>query len=105
MACNAGGETPAPQVCAVKAGSTVIHEWHHTNREQGKSDGDDPIASSHKGPIMTYLAKVSDSATVTDVTSLDWFKISEDGLTGGVWAVDKFYKAKTGQWSVSIFLA
>lgn len=56
---------------------------------------------SHKGPIITYLAKVPDAGTVTDVNSLAWFKIAQDGLSGGVWAVDKFYAAKTGKWSVS----
>ncbi|RPB17344.1 glycoside hydrolase [Morchella conica CCBAS932] len=102
MACNVNGNVPAASVCEVTAGSTVIHEWHHTNREQGATDADDPIASSHKGPIITYMAKVDDSSTVTDVTSLDWFKIAEDGLSGGVWAVDTFYADKTGKWSVKI---
>lgn len=45
MACNINGGVPAASVCSVAAGSTVIHEWHHTNRAQGPSDLDDPIAS------------------------------------------------------------
>ena len=32
-------------------------------------DADDPIASSHKGPVMVYLAKVSNAQT-TPVTGL-----------------------------------
>lgn len=55
---------------------------------------------SHKGPIITYLAKVADAATAKDVNSLGWFKIAQDGLSGGVWAVDKLYSAKNGKWSV-----
>ncbi|RPB02556.1 hypothetical protein L873DRAFT_414790 [Choiromyces venosus 120613-1] len=51
---------------------------------------------------ITYLAKVPDAATATGFTSLHRFKIVEDGLSGGVWAVDKFYADKTGKWSVKI---
>jgi cellulase len=102
MACNVNGANPAPAVCDVTAGSTVMHEWHHENREQAATDGDDPIASSHKGPIMTYLAKVPDAKSERGVTALDWFKIAEDGLKNGVWAVDTLYKEHTGKWSVSM---
>lgn len=56
MACNVGGTTAAADKCAVTAGSTVKVEWHHTNREQSASDADDPIAESHKGPILAYLS-------------------------------------------------
>lgn len=76
-------------MCSVTAGSTISVEWHHESRTQ--HDSDDPIAASHKGPIMTYMAKVDDAATITDVTSLDWFKIAETGYSNGVWAVDTLY--------------
>ena len=36
---------------------------------------------------MVYLAKVDNAATATP-TNLKWFKIAEDGLNGGTWAVD-----------------
>lgn len=36
------------------------------------------------------------------MTELDWFKIQEDGLSGGVWAVDTLYKEKTGVWPITI---
>jgi cellulase len=70
MACNVGGTTAASDVCAITAGSSVSLEWHHTSRDAASSDSDDPIAASHKGPIITYMAKVSDASTATDVTSL-----------------------------------
>jgi lytic cellulose monooxygenase (C1-hydroxylating) len=43
-----------------------------------------------KGPLIAYLAKVSDSTT-TGTSGLSWFKISEDGLTNsnGQWGVDR----------------
>lgn len=100
MACNVNGNVPASTVCGVTAGSTVKVEWHHVSRAQ--KGGDDPIASSHKGPIISYLAKVSDAGSVTNVASLDWFKIQEEGLNGGVWAVDKLVAAGTGEWDVKI---
>lgn len=40
-----------------------------------------------EGPIMVYLAKVDDAASAS-TTGLKWFKIAEDGLNGGTWAVD-----------------
>jgi hypothetical protein len=38
------------------------------------------ISSSHHGPSSFWLAKVDDAITA-NATELDWFKISEDGLT------------------------
>jgi len=102
MSCNVNGNVPAASVCNVSAGSTVKVEWHHTNRQQGPQDGDDPIASSHKGPIIFYLAKVDNAATVTNTATLNWFKFQEEGLNGGVWAVDKLVAAKTGTWDVKL---
>ncbi|KAI5797516.1 endoglucanase II [Peziza echinospora] len=101
FACNINGNVPASSVCSVTGGSTVKIEWHHTNRAQGPTDGDDPIASSHKGPIIVYLAKVDNAATATNTASLDWFKIQQEGLNGGVWAVDKLNQGN-GEWDVKI---
>jgi len=36
---------------------------------------------------MVYLAKV-DNAASAGTSGLRWFKIAEDGLNGGTWAVD-----------------
>lgn len=36
---------------------------------------------------MAYLAKV-DNAASAGTSGLKWFKIAEDGLNGGTWAVD-----------------
>ncbi|KAG8903789.1 hypothetical protein FRC01_008991 [Tulasnella sp. 417] len=93
--CNGGVNplhTPLPtDIITVPAGAAVAAEWHHglnTNPGVDPSDPSDPIDSSHKGPIMAYLAKV-DSALTTTVTGLSWFKIWEDGLhSDGTWAVD-----------------
>ncbi|KAI0765557.1 glycoside hydrolase family 61 protein [Irpex lacteus] len=90
--CN-GGINPYHQpvskaVITAPAGSTLTAEWHHT-LNQVAGDSQDPIDSSHKGPVITYLAKVPD-ATQSTVTGLQWFKIHEDGFnpSTGKWAVD-----------------
>ncbi|KAG8755057.1 hypothetical protein FRC14_004398 [Serendipita sp. 396] len=91
--CN-GGPNPLvtpydTTIIEIPAGATVTAEFHHgLYPTYVPTDGDDPIATSHKGPIMVYLAKVS-SALQTTVTGLQWFKIYEDGLhSDGTWAVD-----------------
>ncbi|KAI0839894.1 glycoside hydrolase family 61 protein [Hypoxylon sp. FL0890] len=45
-------------------------------------------AGAKVGPIMVYLAKVDNAATA-QTTGLKWFKVAEDGLSNGQWAVDK----------------
>lgn len=52
-------------------------------------DNDEPIAASHKGPIMVYISKASSNGE-----GAVWTKIYEDGLTNGKWAVDKFIANK-----------
>jgi cellulase len=38
---------------------------------------------SHKGPVLTYLAKCPGDCSIVDPTSLDWFKIDQAGLING----------------------
>ncbi|KAG8896175.1 hypothetical protein FRB99_009032 [Tulasnella sp. 403] len=99
--CNGGPNpltTPYPTtIIDIPAGATVGTEWHHQLQPNGynPADSQDPIDSSHKGPIMIYLAKV-DSALQSSVTGLKWFKIYEDGLEADhtTWAVDKLIANK-----------
>ncbi|KAG8951664.1 hypothetical protein FRC03_012473 [Tulasnella sp. 419] len=105
--CNGGPNplvTPYPtEIIDIPAGATVSTEWHHNLQPDGynSADGDDPIATSHKGPVIHYLAKV-DSALTADVTGLKWFKIHEEGLySDGTWAVDKLISQK-GKWDFKI---
>ncbi|KAF8904931.1 glycoside hydrolase [Mucidula mucida] len=92
--CNGGinpYHTPiSTEIITVPAGSSVTTEWHHTLDGANAADAADPIDASHKGPVMTYLAKV-DNATNLDVTGLKWFKIYEDGLNTAdqSWGVDR----------------
>lgn len=50
---------------------------HTIGGPQGTNDPDNPIASSHKGPVIAYLAKVDNAATSAQ-TGLKWFKIGQD---------------------------
>ncbi|KAI5852025.1 glycoside hydrolase family 61 protein [Tricharina praecox] len=93
MACNVNGGVTRPTKLVVAAGSTVQLEWHHGGRDTQAID------PSHKGPVITYLAKVPDVVSATAPESLNWFKIQHDGMTvqsdGSLyWAVDKLVAAK-----------
>ena len=56
--CN-GGPNPLTHISDVviqaAVGSQITAEWHHTLDSAGTGDPADPIDSSHKGPIISYL--------------------------------------------------
>jgi cellulase len=88
FACNTGIQFKDNTVITVPAGARVGAWWGHViGGAQGANDADNPIARSHKGPIMVYLAKVDNAATA-GTAGLRWFKVAESGLNGGTWAVD-----------------
>ncbi|RYC61687.1 hypothetical protein CHU98_g4514 [Xylaria longipes] len=93
ITCGAAGST-SNTVINVKAGDEIGAWYQHVIGGQGSNDADNPIASSHHGPITAYLAAVSDAATVTAVNS-DWFKIYEDTFNPStkVWGVDNMRAA------------
>ncbi|KAF2838483.1 lytic polysaccharide monooxygenase [Patellaria atrata CBS 101060] len=91
MACNKGFVNPvSTNVINIPAGARVGAWWQHViGGPQGPNDRDNPIAASHKGPAIVYLAKVSNAGTA-GTSGLQWFKIAEDGLDGsGQWGVDR----------------
>jgi len=97
IACNSGFSQPvSDKVIEVKAGATIGAYWGHViGGAQTPNDKDDPIAVTHHGPVITYLAKVDSAATAT-AEGLKWFKIQEDGLdtTDGSWGVDRMVAGK-----------
>jgi cellulase len=93
MICNGGSK--AADTVEVKAGSELTFQWHH-NDPSSDGDKDDPIAESHRGPIMVYVAPAASNGE-GDV----WVKIAEEGLSGGKWAVDTF-RANKGKHSVTL---
>ncbi|KAK2037139.1 family 61 glycosyl hydrolase [Colletotrichum somersetense] len=91
--------TSSQDVISVAPGDRIGSWWQHVvGGAQFPGDPDNPIASSHKGPITAWLAKVP-SASGGGVTGLQWFKVAEDTLdTGsGQWAVDRMIGG--GGWS------
>ncbi|KAK2729350.1 endoglucanase ii [Colletotrichum kahawae] len=88
LACNKNLIFLDESVIAVPAGVSVGTWWGHViGGAIGPGDEDQPIADSHKGPIMAYLAKV-DNAAKASSTGLSWFKIAESGLRNNQWATD-----------------
>ncbi|KAF2758166.1 glycoside hydrolase [Pseudovirgaria hyperparasitica] len=93
MACNQNRQnTPVDAtVIAVAAGQEISVWWQHVfGGPQYSGDADNPIAKSHKGPLIYYLAKV-DNAAYASPTGLQWFKVAQDGLdtNDGTWGVDR----------------
>ncbi|KAH6630970.1 glycoside hydrolase [Chaetomium sp. MPI-SDFR-AT-0129] len=89
MICGQSGST-SQTVLEVKAGDKIGAWYQHViGGEQFPGDEDNPIAKSHKGPVMAYLAKV-DNAASSDKSGLKWFKIWEDTFDTGsrTWGVD-----------------
>lgn len=60
IACNTGLYSPvSTNVVTIPAGAKVGAWYEHIiGGPQGANDADNPIASSHKGPMIVYLAKV-----------------------------------------------
>ncbi|KAK3325831.1 glycoside hydrolase [Apodospora peruviana] len=89
MACGAPG-TKSGTVLSIAPGDRVGAFWGHViGGAQFANDVDNPIAKSHKGPVMAYLAKV-DNAASTGTSGLKWFKVWEDGFdtSSRKWGVD-----------------
>ncbi|KAF2252649.1 lytic polysaccharide monooxygenase [Trematosphaeria pertusa] len=98
FACNSGFKTPvSTKVIDVKGGDKVGVMWGHViGGAQFANDKDNPIAASHKGPTIFYMAKVDDAAKA-DGKGLKWFKVAQDGLDGsGKWGVDRMISS--GGW-------
>jgi cellulase len=104
IACNTGIYTPvSTDVVTVPDGAKVGAWYEHIlGDSQGANDADNPIAASHKGPIIAYIAKVDDAATA-DWTGVEWFKVAEEGLNTdtGTWAVDSMI-AGAGWWNFTM---
>lgn len=89
IACNGppNPTSPTDKVITVEAGSDVTAIWRYMLGTTGTAPND-ILDSSHKGPTMAYLKKVSDATSDSGVGD-GWFKIQEDGLNDGVWGTEK----------------
>ncbi|PYH76780.1 hypothetical protein BO82DRAFT_358825 [Aspergillus uvarum CBS 121591] len=92
ITCNVNGDQAAAKTLSVKGGDVVTFEWHHDSRDAS----DDIIASSHKGPVMVYMAP-----TTAGSSGKNWVKIAEDGYSDGTWAVDTLI-ANSGKHNITV---
>ncbi|PNS20978.1 hypothetical protein CAC42_3315 [Sphaceloma murrayae] len=92
-AVNNFSQNPAPDVVTIPAGSRITTEWHNMLKGPDPTNPDDPIATTHLGPIQVYMAPIENPYD-TDVESLEWFKIYQDGVSSNnTWATQKLMKS------------
>ncbi|KAF9877568.1 glycosyl hydrolase family 61 [Colletotrichum karsti] len=82
------GATPGTSSIKVAAGEKVTVKWN-------------TWPDSHKGPIMDYLAKCSGDCTKATKADLKFFKVAEQGLSGGKWAAEKLLENNLN-WDITI---
>jgi cellulase len=93
LVCNVNGGIKAPSFVTVAPGDLVSFEWYHNTRN------DDIIDSTHKGPIITYIADYTEDNGAEAI----WTKIAEDGYdsTTSKWAVESLISGG-GKWDVTL---
>ncbi|CZT10579.1 probable endoglucanase IV precursor [Rhynchosporium graminicola] len=85
------GATNAQTAASIKAGGKIQFQWT-------------PWPTSHKGPVIEYLANCNGPCETVDKTKLLWTKISAVGLlnptsmTNGYWATDQLI-ANNNSWT------
>jgi lytic cellulose monooxygenase (C1-hydroxylating) len=73
MICGQSG-SKSNTVIKVASGDRIGAYWGHViGGAQRANDADHPIAKSHKGPVMAYLAKV-DNAASASLNGLKWYE-------------------------------
>ncbi|THZ06822.1 glycoside hydrolase [Aureobasidium pullulans] len=92
MICHAGAGN-AKLSAPVNGGDSISFNW-------------DTWPTSHKGPVITYLAKCDGDCADADKASLKWFKIDATGIVSGdsntgTWASDKLI-SDGFKWDVKI---
>ncbi|PYH43030.1 putative endoglucanase [Aspergillus saccharolyticus JOP 1030-1] len=92
ITCNVNGDQATAKTLSVKGGDKVTFEWHHSSRDSS----DDIIDSTHKGPVMVYMAP-----TDAGSSGKNWVKIAEYGYPDGTWAVDTLI-ANRGKHSITV---
>ncbi|KAH8828785.1 glycosyl hydrolase family 61-domain-containing protein [Flagelloscypha sp. PMI_526] len=76
LACNVNA-TATSGVCPVTAGSSVTVEMHQQPGD--RSCANQAIGGNHFGPVIIYMAKVTNASTAVGSTA-GWFKINQAGL-------------------------
>jgi cellulase len=91
--CHVGAGN-AQAAAPIKAGGKVNLQWT-------------PWPTTHKGPVLDYLANCNGPCETADKSKLKWFKIGESALidpkkiTNGYWATDQLI-ANNNTWTITI---
>jgi cellulase len=93
IVCHVGAGN-AQAAAPIKAGGKVNLLWT-------------PWPTTHKGPVLDYLANCNGPCETVDKSTLKWFKIGESALidpkksTNGYWATDQLI-ANNNTWTITI---
>ncbi|KAG8990570.1 hypothetical protein FRB90_001706 [Tulasnella sp. 427] len=90
MSCNVNGDTGVSGKCSVAAGSFVQVEMHQQPGDRTCTT--EAIGGNHDGPVIIYMAKVSDSSTAAGSTA-SWFKVAQSGLLSADGNTQTYYWA------------
>ncbi|KAF8661423.1 hypothetical protein AX16_001341 [Volvariella volvacea WC 439] len=98
IACNAGARSTTG-ICTVNAGGKVTIEMHQQPGDRSCSN--EAIGGNHDGPVIVYMARVSDATTAVG-SQAGWFKIAQTGLVRtDYWGTDVL-NANCGKMDVTI---
>jgi len=87
LACGASSNVPAAELASIAAVSSLSVQW--------VNGGGSVFWPHNMGPLMTYMAACQKTDCSDDPTTLDFFKIAEEGQTtpgGSVWAEEQLYE-------------
>ncbi|KAL2144636.1 hypothetical protein VTI28DRAFT_8847 [Corynascus sepedonium] len=82
ITCNTRGGTAAPSFVKAAAGDKLTFQWGHDNPDD---PNDYPLASDHKGSVLTYIAPYTSGQPTGPI----WSKLAEDSFDGTEWATTK----------------
>ncbi|PVG03014.1 glycoside hydrolase family 61 protein [Serendipita vermifera] len=100
LACNAGAASSSG-LCSVKPGDRVTVEMHQQPGQ--RSCANEAIGGNHRGPVIVYMAKVSDAKTAVG-SSANWFKVSEMGLASNnpIYWADQVLNKNCGHYTFTV---
>ncbi|KAF4548322.1 putative glycosyl hydrolase family 61 protein 1 [Elsinoe fawcettii] len=86
---NGNPIAPAPDMIHVNGGDNITTGWYNMPTGRNVSNDQDPIAKSHKGSVVVYMAPTWNPRS-PNVENLKWIKVFQDGIdTNGTTAVDR----------------
>jgi len=102
VSCKVDINLPMADIVSVKAGTTIYLQWHHEPNGGQAGDSEEPVAPTYVGPVLHYMAAVSNATTAVSANA-SWFKVQEEGYhtSNKTWGLDTF-RALKGLYPVPI---